>query len=370
MKSVFVSDLRPNQDVTSAFLVQAKQVRLKKTGEPYLSLSLVDRTGDIDAKMWDNVGDVVETFDRDDFIKVKGRVQVYQNKPQFTIHRMQRIGDDAVDFADFFPASQRDLDEMFAELRGVIKEVGNEHIRALLDALMDDPGIAPRFKTAPAAKSVHHAYLGGLLEHVLSLCTLSKLMAAHYPVVDLDLLLAGCVLHDIGKIDELSYRRSFGYTDDGQLLGHIIIGLRMMDDKLRGLPGFPPRLRTLLEHIVISHHGMLEFGSPKVPLFPEALLFHFLDNVDSKMENMRSVIEKDKQIEGFWTSYNPPLERVLLKKDAYLTGESKEIPAPAETQPSASAAAPPRTPAAQPRPQQSLFGEKLKHALGSEDSNA
>ncbi len=380
MKSAFVSDLRPNQDVTSSFLVQSKDVRLKKSGEPYLSLSLADNTGEIDAKMWDNVGDVMETFERDDFVKVKGRVQVYQNRPQFTIHRMVRIGDEDIDFADFFPASERDPDEMFAELRATINGIGNEHIRALLDALMDDPEIGPRFKRAPAAKTVHHAYLGGLLEHVLSLCQLCKMTAAHYPIVDLDLLLAGAVLHDIGKIEELSYRRSFGYTDDGQLLGHIIIGLRMIEEKLRGLPDFPPKLRTLIEHIVISHHGQLEFGSPKIPVFPEALLFHFLDNLDSKMENMRVVIDKDAQIEGSWTRYIPPLERYLLKKDVYLAGkEAAPKPDPAQSAPAAppdaaqpapaappDAAKPPRAPdAAKPprAPQPSLFGEKLTQAL-------
>lgn len=363
MKSSFVSDLRPNQDVTSVFLVQSKDVRLKKSGEPYLSLSLADKTGDIDAKMWDNVADVVETFDRDDFIKVKGRVQVYQNRPQFTVHRMVRLGDDDVNFADFFPASERAPDEMFAELREIINGIGNEHIRALLDALMDDPEIGPKFKRAPAAKTVHHAYLGGLLEHVLSLCQLCKMTAAHYPIVDLDLLLAGAVLHDIGKIDELSYRRSFGYTDDGQLLGHILIGVRMMEDKLRDLPDFPPKLRTLLEHIVISHHGQLDFGSPKIPVFPEALLFHFLDNLDSKMENMRVVIEKDSQIEGSWTRYIPPLERYLLKKDSYLADDEATLETGPPEPAAVAAAGAPKAPCA---PQQSLFGEKLNQALKPE----
>jgi 3'-5' exoribonuclease len=269
------------------------------------------------------------------------------------------ISDEDVSFADFFPASAREPDEMFAELRETINGIGNEHIRALLDALMDDPEIGPRFKLAPAAKTVHHAYLGGLLEHVLSLCQLCKMTAAHYPIVDLDLLLAGAVLHDIGKIEELSYRRSFGYTDDGQLLGHIIIGLRMVGEKLRDLPDFPPKLRTLIEHILISHHGQLDFGSPKIPVFPEALLFHFLDNIDSKMENMRVVINNDSQIEGCWTRYVPPLERYLLKKDAYLDGE-EAAPESDPVQTAPTAPKPPRP------PQASLFGEKLTRALKTE----
>ena len=379
MKSKYVSDLRPNEDVTSTFLVQSKDVRLKKTGEPYLSLMLADKTGEIDAKMWDNVAEVVDTFDRDDFVKVKGRVQIYQNRPQFTIHKMVRYDEGLVDFADYFPASERDPDEMFAELRDIVKGVGSEHIRALLEALLDDPEIAERFKKAPAAKSVHHAYLGGLLEHVLSLCYLCKVTAEHYPFIDLDLMIAGAVLHDIGKIYELSYRRSFGYTDQGQLLGHIIIGLRIIDDKLRGLPDFPPRLRALIEHIVVSHHGSLEFGSPKVPVFPEALLFHYLDNIDSKMENMRAVLERDNQVEGVWTAYSPPLERYILKKEKFLAGggDFGEGPAPGDETAVPSGAAPEPETAGKPRPgppapgtpfrrsgQGSLFGEKLREALG------
>lgn len=363
MKSTYVSDLRPNQDATSTFLVQSKDVRQKKSGEPYLSLALVDRTGEINAKMWDNVGEVMDTFERDDFVIAKGRVHLYQNRPQFTIHKIQRADEAEIDFADFFPASQRDPDEMFGELRQIVAEMENPHLKALLNTLLGDEEIAQRYRRAPAAKSVHHACLGGLIEHVLSLCHLSRVTAAHYKFIDVDLMLAGAILHDIGKIYELSYRRSFGYTDEGQLLGHILIGLRMIDEKIREVPGFPPRLRTLVEHMVASHHGVPEFGSPKVPLFAEALLLHYLDNMDSKMENVRVVVEKDQRVEGCWTAYDPPLERVVLKKDAYLkaglddnANSAGEDGAPAPG---------PRRSTRQPRTQ-SLFGEKLKDALGKE----
>ena len=368
MKSPYVSDLSPNQDVTATFLVQSKEVRQKKTGEPYLSLSLADKTGDIDAKMWDNVAEIVNTFDRDDFVRAKGRVQVYQNRLQFTVHRLQRFDESEVDFADFFPASKRDPDEMFAELRGIVAGLSDPHIRALLTAFLDDEEIGSRYRRAPAAKSVHHACLGGLLEHVLSLCGLCKVCAAHYEFIDLDLLIAGAVLHDIGKIYELSYDRGFGYSDEGQLLGHIVIGLRLIDEKLRDLPDFPKKLRTLVEHIVVSHHGALEFGSPKTPVFPEALLFHFLDNIDSKMENMRVLIGRDKQVEGAWTSYSPALERYVLKKDAYLAGPAPKPAALATPAPAAATATPmeQRKGPAGRSPQKSLFGEKLSHALRPE----
>jgi 3'-5' exoribonuclease len=318
MKSPSVRDLKPNEIATAIFLVHSKEIRQKRTGEPYLSLLLADRSGEMDAKMWDNVAEVMDSFDRDDFIKVKGLLQLYNNRPQFTIHKLRPVQDREVDFGDFFPASTRDTDEMFSELRAVVDSLTNEHIRALLNAFLDDPEIAAKYKIAPAAKTIHHAFRSGLLEHVISLCGLAKMTAGHYRTVDLNLLIAGAVLHDIGKIHELSYERAFGYSPEGQLLGHIPIAIRMLADKLRLLPDFPVELRNLVEHMVLSHHGQLEYGSPKVPIFPEALLFHYLDDLDSKMDCMRGLIEKEPQAEGFFTGYSTSLERVALRKSRYL----------------------------------------------------
>lgn len=365
MKSPYVNDLKPNQVFTSIFLVHVKDVRQKKSGDPYLSLLLGDRTGEIEAKMWDNVAEVMDTFDRDDFIRVKGLLQIFQNRPQLTVHKMARILDSEVDFADFFPASERDPLEMFAELRGIVAGVGNPHLSALLNAFLDDELLARMYRTAPAAKHVHHAYLGGLLEHVLSVCQLCRATAAHYSYVDLDLLLTGAVLHDIGKVAELTYERSFGYSAEGQLLGHIVIGLRLLHEKLQRFPDFPPKLRVLVEHMLVSHHGELEFGSPKVPLFPEALLLHHLDNLDSKMECMRAMVAKDRHVEGCWTGYNASLERAVLKKARYL----EEQPADGAIAPEAAETAPPlpSPPPALSEPQRppvstSIFGEKLQQA--------
>ena len=207
---------------------------------------------------------------------------------------------------------------MFAELRALAESVRNPHLRALLLAFLDDEPLARMYRTAPAAKHVHHAYLGGLIEHVLSVCRLCHLTSSHYGNVDPDLLLTGAILHDIGKVAELTYERSFGYSSEGQLLGHIVIGLRMLHEKLRQIPDFPPKLQVLVEHLIVSHHGELEYGSPKVPLFPEAMLLHHLDNLDSKMECMRALAEKDRHIDGCWTGYSPSLERAILKKAKYL----------------------------------------------------
>jgi len=320
MKELYVGTLVPNEVATAQFLVLSKDIRQKKTGEPYLSLHLADRTGEIEAKMWDNVAEIMESFDRDDFIKVKGIVQIYQNRSQFTIHKLRRLQDNEVDPSDYFPCSERDPEEMFRELREIVNGIGEPHLRALLNSFFDDPDLAILYKRAPAAKSIHHAYRGGLLEHVLSLCGLCRLSAAHYSNLDLDLLLAGAILHDIGKIEELTYNRSFGYSAEGQLLGHIVIGLRMLARRLDSMPAFPPKLRSLLEHMLISHHGELEFGSPKVPLFPEALLLHHLDNLDSKMETMRAALRRDPQHGAEFTGWIAPLERVVLNKTQYMAG--------------------------------------------------
>ena len=344
MKSPYISDLQPNQIVTAVFLVHFKEIRQKKTGDPYLSLILADRTGDIDAKMWDNVADVMDTFDRDDFVRVKGLTQVYQNKPQLTVHKLMRLDDNEVEAADFFPASRRDPDEMFEELRGFIAAIGNPHLRGLLETIFADEEVAKRYRVAPAAKTIHHAYLGGLLEHVLSLCHWGKASAAHYPFVDGDLVMTGVILHDIGKIRELSYTRSFNYSTEGQLIGHITIAVMMVEDAVRKLPDFPAKLKDLVEHMILSHHGELAFGSPKVPLFPEALLLHHLDNLDSKMEAMRSTLEKDHNIDGLWTSYSPALERIVLKQDRYSNGAPLRIRRSRRTPPHRAPPKPPGRP--------------------------
>ena len=349
MKSPYVKDLEPNQVVTTSFLVHSKEIRQKKSGEFYLSLLLGDRTGELDAKMWDNVAEVMDTFDRDDFVKVKGLIQIFHNRPQLTIHKIRPVEESEVDFADYFTASARDPEEMWAELGGIVAAINNPHLKGLLEAMLADEDVAARYRRAPAAKQIHHAYLGGLIEHVLSLCALAKMAAAHYPAVDYDLLIAGVVLHDIGKIYELSYDRGFGYSNEGQLIGHIQIALRMIGDKLRLLPDFPPALRTLVEHMVLSHHGRLEFGSPKVPHFPEALLLHYLDDMDSKMECMRALVERDRQVEGCFTTYSPSLERSVLKKERFLNPPPAPERAPRTVPASNGAAA--ATPATTPAPE-------------------
>ena len=363
MKSPYLSELQPNQTVQGTFLVSYKDVRQKKSGDPYLSLTLTDRTGELDAKMWDNAAEALGTFERDDFVRVKGLLQVFQNRPQLTLHKIQPVPESEVDLADYLPASRRDRDEMFRELQGWIAGMSNPHLKQLLEAVFADEEIARSYRTAPAAKTVHHNWIGGLIEHVLSLCHLARMSATHYPHIDFDLLLTGVLLHDVGKVRELHYARSFGYTTEGQLLGHIQIGVQMVLDKLRLIPDFPPRLRDLVVHMILSHHGQLEFGSPKIPVFPEALLLHLLDNMDSKMECMRALIDRDPQIQGVWTGYNSALDRAALKKTKYLDGSPDPAPQTASQQAFETAAA--AKPVPPPHPSSaSVFADKLKGALG------
>ena len=331
MKEFFLSDCcnHENKLITSTFVVVSKQVKPKKTGEPYLALILGDRTGQLDAKMWDNVEDAIDAFEQDDFVKVKGLLNKYKNRFQITIHKLRRLGDSEIDFSDYLPKTTKDIGELWQTLATFVASFRNPHLKSLVEAFMADPEIAEAYRNAPAAKTLHHAYIGGLLDHVVSLFRSCDLLCRNYPQVNRDLLLTGAFLHDIGKIHELTYNRSFSYTTRGQLLGHMIIELEMLQAKLAHLPDFPPELKVLVEHLIISHHGEYEFGSPKLPMFPEALMLHYLDNLDSKMESMRAQFEREAASEGPWTGYNSSLSRPLLNSARFL--EKKAVAAAATT---------------------------------------
>ena len=333
MKDFYICDCarHENKIVTSTFVVVAKQIKPKKTGEPYLALTLGDRTGQVEAKMWDNVEEVLEAFEQDDFLKVKGLINKYKQRFQLTIHKLRKLGESEIEFADYLPKTTKDIDELWRTLSDFIAGFQNLHLKALVQAFMTDPEIAPAYRNAPAAKTLHHAYIGGLLDHVVSLFRSCDLISRNYPQINRDLLLTGAFLHDIGKIHELTYNRSFSYSTKGQLLGHMIIELEMLQAKLSNLPGFPEELKTLVEHLIISHHGQYDFGSPKLPMFPEALMLHYLDDLDSKMEAMRAHFERESTLDGPWTSYNASLGRPLLNTEKFLA--PKKTP-PAEEPPS------------------------------------
>jgi len=321
MKDFYIGDCarHENKVITSSFVVVVKQIKPKKTGEPYLALTLADRSGQIEAKMWDNVNEVLEAFEQDDFVKVKGLINKYKNRFQLTIHKLRKLGESEIDFADYLPKTMKDIDHLWQTLADFVAGFQNPHLKSLVQAFMADPEIAAAYRSAPAAKTLHHAYIGGLLDHVVSLFRSCDLICRNYPQINRDLLLTGAFLHDIGKIHELTYNRSFTYTNRGQLLGHMIIELEMVQAKLALVPDFPEELKTLVEHLVISHHGQYEFGSPKLPMFPEALMLHYLDDLDSKMEAMRCHFERESLLDNPWTSYNASLGRPLLNTEKFLS---------------------------------------------------
>lgn len=312
MKQIFIKDVanHENQVITSTFLVSSKQIKPKKSGDIYLALTLCDRTGQIEAKMWDNVADAVDCFEQNDFLKIRGLINKYSNRYQLTIHKIRKLEETEVEYSDYLPKTTKDVDALWRTLGEYVASFQNPYLKALLEAFMGDPQIAEAYRQAPAAKSLHHAFIGGLLEHVVSLIKLCETVAPLYPQINRDLLLTGAFLHDIGKIYELSYQRSFAYTAKGQLLGHMIIELEMLHEKISLVPNFPQELKMLIEHLIISHHGKYEFGSPKLPMFPEALMLHYLDDLDSKMESMRAHFEREPDAE--WTGYNGSLSRTLL----------------------------------------------------------
>ena len=321
MKDFYICDCarHENKVVTSTFVVVAKQIKPKKTGEPYLALTLGDRSGQLEAKMWDNVDEVLEAFEQDDFLKVKGLINKYKQRFQLTIHKLRKLGESEIEFSDYLPKTSKDIDELWQTLTNFVAGFQNIHLKALVQAFMADPEIAAAYRSAPAAKTLHHAFIGGLLDHVVSLFRSCDLIARNYPQINRDLLLTGAFLHDIGKIHELAYNRSFSYTTKGQLLGHMVIELEMLQGKLAYQPDFPEELKTMVEHLIISHHGEYEFGSPKLPMFPEALMLHYLDDLDSKMEAMRAHFERESMLDGPWTSYNASLGRPLLNTEKFLS---------------------------------------------------
>jgi len=330
MKDFYVSDAsrHENKVIISSFVVAIKQVKPKKSGEPYLALTLADRSGHIEAKMWDNVADCIDAFEQDQFVKVKGLINKFSRRFQLTIYKLRRLEESEVDFTDYLPKTTKDVDELWSTLSEFVRGFVDPHLQALVRAFMGDPEIAAAYRCAPAAKTLHHAYIGGLLDHVVSLFRSCDLICRNYPQINRDLLLTGAFLHDIGKIHELTYNRAFSYTTRGQLLGHMVIELEMLQAKLQLLPDFPQELKTLVEHLIISHHGEYEFGSPKLPMFPEALMLHYLDDLDSKMESMRAHFEREAAQEIPWTSYNASLGRPLLNSAKFLSHAGERLVQP------------------------------------------
>lgn len=354
MEKIFVRDFTPNQNVSTTFLVKSKELRAKKTGGQFAMLTFADRTGDISGQWWDGFEDAIDTFDKDDIVFVRGLVNVYRNHLQIQIHRMRPCQAHEVDLTHYFPTTKFDVEAMFAELLGIVREFQNPYLRQLLENIFADAETARKFKRAPAAKTMHHPYLGGLLEHTLSLVKLAKKVGGHYAGIDLDLLQTGAVLHDFGKIDELSYDRAFGYTNEGQMVGHLVMETIMVHDHIKLIDGFPDELRRHLLHMLLAHHGKLEYGSPKLPSTPEALMLAYLDDLDSKVEAMQRLIAEPHST-GDWTRISPMFERPIYRvrtNEAPAANEpSAQTDEPAKASVAVAAARPEKSEASARKPQ-------------------
>ncbi len=339
MKDFFIAAASQfeNQTVTSYFSLASLSVRERKgSGGQYLALVLADKTGQMEARMWEEFADALTSCAEGCYVKVQGQISKYQGKFQITLTRMRSACQPEIDPADFVPSTRYDVGEMETELRGYVLGFRNIWLRELVFNFLDDPQIGPAFRAAPAAKRLHHAWLGGLLEHVLFLVRICRATALFYPEVDPDLLVAGAILHDIGKVRELAWSGAFQYTLEGQLVGHISIGQRMLSEKIMALNEeakaraaelgtapefFPEPLRVLLEHLLLAHHGKLEFGSPKLPMTPEALLLSTLDDLEAKFQTMRSefrgAIESGRAADQP-TEWVRSMERTLFDSRRYL----------------------------------------------------
>jgi 3'-5' exoribonuclease len=312
MGKVFVTDLIEGEAVTSFFLTKQVQVRQRRSGEPYLSLVLGDRTGEVAAVMWEGAEEASKELTEGDIVKVQGLLGSYQRERQLTITRLRKAAPEEIALEDYLPRSAQDPAVLLARLREAVDNIREPHLTRLLRDLLADEVFAAAFSAAPAAKSIHHAVLGGLLEHTVSVVGLCRLLADYYPVADRDLLLAAAMLHDVGKVRELTWDRVFDYTDAGRLLGHITLGALLVEERIRTIPDFPEDVAQRLLHCILSHHGELEWGSPRRPKTLEALVLHYAEDLDGKVNSFLSFAQShpDPQRPG-WTQFNKALDRYL-----------------------------------------------------------
>jgi 3'-5' exoribonuclease len=310
-----IGKLPSGANIQTTFLVLAKDRKTTNAGSAYLDLILQDATGQIRAKVWDADRLNLE-FAEDDIVRVSATVEDYQGLRQLKVRSLSRADGDGLPLQDYLPHSEQDPAALLASVIERARRVSTAPLRSLLLAVLEDPAMARKYQLSPAATSFHHAYLGGLVEHVNSLLSLADVVCDHYASLDRDLVIAGLILHDVGKVEEMTFERGLRYTTRGKLLGHISLGLEMVREKARAVPDFPSELWDRLEHIILSHHGKLEFGSPKEPAFPEALVVHHLDDLDSKLASMAAQYAAESGQEGDWTTRNRALGRELLKPAA------------------------------------------------------
>jgi len=333
LEKVFVAELKERDHVDCPFLVRDKIMAMAKNGKPYMTLKLMDRSGEVEGRVWDRVDEFDSQFKKDDFIRVRAKASVYMGKMQLIIQDIVVVPEDSVDLGDFLPVTQNDPQAMLAEARSLIATMVDPHFKGLMETFFNDQEFISLFAKAPAAKAMHHVYLGGLLEHSLCVARLAADVCVRYPKIDRDLLISGALLHDIGKVAELRYARSFDYSDEGKLLGHIVIGVEMVEEKVRLLPDFPRVKAILIKHLLLSHHGQYDYGSPKRPKTLEAVVLNFLDDMDSKINGVQAHIEKNQQSETGWTGYHRLYDRYFFIGDQNNAADTDAVEQPQLAEP-------------------------------------
>lgn len=326
MARPFVSEIREHDRVQGLFLATRKQLLSTKAGAPYLTVTLADRTGDLEGKIWEDAERADQAFEKGSYVRVDAVASSYNGRLQLKIETIRPVARDEIDPREFVASTRFDVEQMWTELRDLVDGVGDEWIRLILNAFLDDPEIGPRLKQAPAAKNVHHPFVGGLLEHTLSILQLCHRVADHYPRANRDLLLAGGLLHDLGKVRELSWDGGIDYTTEGRLVGHLLLTIQWIHEKAAQLPGFPKELAMHLAHLVAAHHGQLDFGSPKVPHTLEAMIVHAIDELDSRVQAWSMIMERDTGEE--WTAFQRLYDRYLYKGPGWGRERAGFEPAP------------------------------------------
>lgn len=332
MERRFIQQLGPQEQVHEVYRAGGKQLRPNRHGALYLQVDLTDRTGSISARIWNATEQLYRSFENGDYVRVEGTTQVYQGALQLIASRIQRVDPAEVDPADFIPVAPCQVDRLMNRMAELLRGLRNPALRNLAECFLLDEAFLGDLAKAPAGMKFHHAYEGGLVDHVVNLMELARLVAPRYPELDAELLLMGAFLHDIGKVRELTYQREYGYSDAGQLLGHLVIGAQMLEDKIReaeklaGEP-FPPELALRLKHMIVSHHGQLDFGSPKPPMTLEALALHCLDHLDAWMAAFQQCIKEDPNVGSTWTAFHSQLNRKLFKGNG-LPAAASELPTP------------------------------------------
>jgi len=322
----YVNQLVHGDSVDESFLVADKQLRANRQGNLYLHLELRDKTGSVGARLWNATENLARLFEPGDFLHVRGKTQVFQGSLQIILTHLEVVDPEHIEPDEFLPQSSQNVAKLMARLREILLAMSNPHLRGLVECFLIDDVFVRKFTTAPAGIKNHHAYQGGLVEHVVTLLNLADRITDFYPEIDRDLLLTGIFLHDIGKIGELSYDRAFAYTDEGQLVGHLVMGVEMLADKARqcaDLTGetFPAELLLRLKHMIVSHHGSYEFGSPKLPMTLEAVALHYLDNLDAKIHTFSREIRDDPSRDSSWTPFQQSLGRRLFKGSVPADGD-------------------------------------------------